>query len=159
LIRSGRLPGEVRQHPSYDLPAEADALAQVGAYAAQLGQAKIVLVDSSRYRYPLSKYTEAAMAGALVVGDMPACAPPGFADFLVEIDRRASDREIVATVSEWLENNSARSRRAECGRQLALARYTQEHYAAVWVQAARELLGSGASGETGLPAEACPAGR
>jgi len=140
-IRSGRLPGQVREHPTYELPTEADVLAQVQDYAHQLGQARIVVVDSSRYRYPLSKYTEAAMAGALVVGDMPESPPPGFADFVVRIDPRASDRKILATVLRWLEDESARTERAERGRRILLARYTQEHYAAAWVNAVGELLG------------------
>ena len=141
LIRSGRVPGEVRAHPSYDMETEAEALAQVQAYADHLGRAKIVVVDSSRYRYPLSKYTEAAMAGALVLGDVPESPPPGFADFVVPIDRRASDRKIVETVSGWLENEPLRSHRAERGRQLVLARYTQEHYAAAWAGVVCEFLG------------------
>ena len=141
LIRSGRVPGEVRVHPSYDMETEAEALAQVQAYADHLGRAKIVVVDSSRYGYPLSKYTEAAMAGALVLGDVPESPPPGFADFVVPIDRRASDRKIVETVSRWLENEPLRSQRAERGRQIVLARYTQEHYAAAWVNAVCEFLG------------------
>ena len=120
---------------------EAEAAAQVQAYADHLGRAKIAVVDSSRYRYPLSKYTEAALAGALVLGDMPELPPPGFAEFVVPIDRRASDRTIMETISGWLDNEPLRIRRAERGRRIVLARYTQEHYAAAWVGAVCELLG------------------
>jgi len=141
LIRSGQVPGEVRPHPSYEMGTEAEAAAQVQAYADHLGRAKIAVVDSSRYRYPLSKYTEAALAGALVLGDMPELPPPGFAEFVVPIDRRASDRTIMETISGWLDNEPLRIRRAERGRRIVLARYTQEHYAAAWVGAVCELLG------------------
>lgn len=140
LIRSGCVPGEVREHPSYELDSEDAVLKQVQAYAGQLGRAKIVVVDSSRYRYPLSKYTEAAMAGALVVGDMPESPPPGFSDFVVPVNPRSSNTRIVRLLMDWLNDDFRRQERADQGRQIALSRFTQEHYAAAWMNAVREFL-------------------
>lgn len=85
LLRSGAVAGwVVRAHPGYTQFAchsaaectaanvsAATTTAERAAYAAQLGQARIVLVTASAWRYWLRKYAEAALAGALVMGDVP----------------------------------------------------------------------------------------
>jgi hypothetical protein len=61
----------VRAHPSYAMANASAAEEQAADYAAQLKRAKIVLVCRSSRNFALRKYVEAAMAGALVVGDVP----------------------------------------------------------------------------------------
>ena len=141
LIQANRFPGKIRQHPSYEMKDEAATIRQVHEYAEQLGRAKIVLVDSSRYKYPLAKYTEAAMAGALVLGDLPNDPPPGFQDFLVPISRWNSNRKIIKTILSWLNNDEQRIERAKQGQTIAATNFTQESYAQQFVDIAREFLG------------------
>jgi len=84
LFKAGKLPGRAHYHerPPYRAKNLAACDDLVAEYASLLGRSKIVLGCSSRYRYALARFPEAAMAGALHLSDMPHNAPPFYADFI-----------------------------------------------------------------------------
>ena len=103
---------------------------QTKDYASQLARARVVLVTSSTYRYPLAKYVEAAMAGALIVGDMPfeqESHRTGVASMVVELAPEMTDAQIVSTVGWWLAHDAERWAKAEQAQQLALSSFTWDH--------------------------------
>ena len=91
---------------------------QLKEYALELTSAKIVLVTRSHRDYALRKYTEAAFAGSLLVGDIPTEQVSLFSQFVVEIKPTMSDQEIVDTLTWWLVHDKERILRARKGQQL-----------------------------------------
>ena len=91
----------VRVHPTYAMPNESFAIQQTIDYAADLKRAKIVLVGRSSRNFALRKYPEAAMAGALVLGDIPDERMSEFRSWLVEADYEESDEQLLAKARFW----------------------------------------------------------
>jgi hypothetical protein len=58
---------------------------QYHEYARAMARAKIVLVSGSVNNYALRKYTEAALAGALLIGDIPCERSAEFREYVVEV--------------------------------------------------------------------------
>lgn len=95
-------------------------------FAEQLQASKIVLVTSSSYRYALLKYFEAAMAGALVVGDLPNEMRSKLGKFVVALERNAPNDTIVSTIEYWLQHDGERIRRARIGHEIALREFKMD---------------------------------
>jgi glycosyltransferase involved in cell wall biosynthesis len=146
LMTDGRIPGERRIKPPNRTGGLEGTESQLRDYASHLARARILVTDGTRHRYPLAKYTEAAMAGTLVIGTLPLLPPPGFEDFVVPVDFDMSDDELVETVHYWLDNEDERAERAERGRQIVLENYTQDHYAGRFIDVVRRFLGDRARG-------------
>jgi len=132
LIRTHKLPGTVvhLQHPGYWVDGTAN---QTETYAHALLSTKIALFCSSKRRYAVRKYVEAAAAGALVIADIPQERQEEFRSWVVEVSPSAPDSELINTVSWWLNHSREREERARFGQQLVLSRYTTMH-------AAREMI-------------------
>jgi hypothetical protein len=140
LIQAGRLPGEVRSHPGYRTSGVKETEAQFADYARHLGRSRIALVLGITHQYALAKYPEAAMAGCLLIGDIPPELEPTLGQYMVRLTPAMSDDDIVAQVGWWLEHDEAAQARAAASQQLALEQFTMEHYAAQFVQVARRFL-------------------
>eukprot|EP00727_Mastigamoeba_balamuthi_P008535 m51a1_g4303 hypothetical protein (556) ;mRNA; r:18153-19943 len=148
LYDERRLPGKVYRlvHPGYWLDAGPNGTSTPGTQAAQdsaalraeeqtsayvqaLQSAKVVLVCSSKRRYAVRKYVEAAAAGALVIGDIPGEREEEFRSYVVEVKPTDTEDSIIRTVRWWLDHGSEREQRAAAGQKIALARYTTMHAA------------------------------
>ena len=140
LIRGGRLPGEIRAHPGYRTTGDAATRDQFVDYAQHLGRSRLALVLGITYNYALAKYPEAAMAGCLLVGDVPDELVPTLGQHMVRLQPEMSDAQIVQTVTWWLEHDTVARERAAASQQLAFTRYTMEHYADRFVRVVQEFL-------------------
>ena len=130
MIQKGLIKNSlVHQHPGYYFENNTveQTEAQMHLYAAVLRRAKIVVVDSSRYGYALSKYTEVPLSGALAMGDIPAEREDEFRSFMVEISMSMTDAQIISTIKYWITREEERQARANLGQQIVLNAYTFDH--------------------------------
>ena len=151
LIESGKIKGaKGRKHPTYTM-AEAEISSvkrikeQERDYVRSLESAQIVFVTSSRSKLRLIKYGETAVAGALIVGDMPLGSEYEFKDIMVEIKPNYSDSEIVDTVEYYLAHPKEREEIVSRARKLFLSNYTTRHFFE-WLQDVMTLHRHGAKG-------------
>jgi hypothetical protein len=95
---------------------------QLVDYSNTLGSAKICLITSSRWGYSLQKYTEAAAAGCLILGNIPLDRSSEFRKFVIEIRNDMTDTQLVDIVNHWLSpiNNEERIKTAKKGQDWAL---------------------------------------
>ena len=92
---------------------------QLWEYSKQLQNTKIAIVTKSMRDYSLRKYVECAMAGALIVGDVPS-GEPLFKKFVVEIHNSNTDKEILNVLKYWLSEDTKRIRRAARGQKIVM---------------------------------------
>ena len=131
IIQSGAVTGaQFREHPGYssNIPTgwsnqdfnatRTSRELQLQEYASRLKASKIVLVTRSHRDYALRKYTEAAFAGSLLVGDIPTERQELFRRFVVEITANMSDTKIINVLLWWLSHAKDRKERARLGQQL-----------------------------------------
>jgi hypothetical protein len=109
-------------------------------YAQHLGRSRIALVLGIKYSYALAKYPEAAMAGCLLIGDVPQELDATLGQYIVRLQPEMSDAQIIQTVSWWLEHDTAAQEQAAASQRLALEQFTMEHYAEQFVHVARAFL-------------------
>ena len=142
LVGSGRIKGNchILSHPGYRRNSVDECEAVVREYAEMLKRSKVALVCSSRFRYPLAKITEAAMAGCCVIGDMPEQAPTGYDKMLIQVWPENNDPTLIGAVEVWLNGTFDRPLQASRSKKIALENYTQEHYAERFVSAVRAML-------------------
>lgn len=119
-------PITVRMHPTYALANESAAEEQAAEYAAQLKRAKIVLVCRSSRNFALRKYVEAAMSGALVVGDVPDERMSEFRSWLVEASVTENNEALLERLRWWLAHSKERKARALRGQRLQSALYSYD---------------------------------
>ena len=131
MVVSGRLPGELRAHPGYWQSSLSANDAQVKNYADHLGDAKISLCCSSKWGYALGKLVESMQAGCLVVSDMPndKLFQGTLGKYIVEIDSKMSDGQIVDVVKSWLSRPLELIEFAKAGQKLALSEFSMQSYA------------------------------
>ncbi len=141
LVDAGKLPGKVHchRHPGYRQRGVRECEAAVREYAALLGRAKVHLVCASKFRYPLAKYVEGAMAGCLTVGDMPEQAPPGYEKIVWSVNPSDSDAELVRAVAQATAGNSLGAF-GLAAQAVALERYNMDAYAAAFLAAVRAAI-------------------
>ena len=116
----------IREHPTYAMANESAAIQQTLDYATDLKRSKIVLVGRSSRNFALRKYPEAAMAGALVVGDIPDERMNEFRSWIVEADYEESDETLLNKVKHWLANENERVERARRGQLLNAQLYSYD---------------------------------
>lgn len=127
----------VYRHPGYRKPDMKACDKAVRDYADVLGRSKVALVTGSRYRYPMAKYVEAAMAGCALVGDMPLKAPAGYEWFYdLSPTQDLSDEQWAGLIRTAVANTQA----GQANKKVAVARFTQERYAEDFVEAVRSVL-------------------
>lgn len=106
LINSRAIPGFVLDHPGYRLQGITRCEQQSRAYADFLGRSKIVVCCSSKYRYGLAKYVEAAMAGAAVAGDMPPDFEKTIWPHCLKLDCSDTDEQLIEKLSSAIADDS-----------------------------------------------------
>jgi hypothetical protein len=143
LMQDGRLPGACYQHPhpGYWFNGEQQAEARVRDYAQNLGKSKIVLGCTSRHRYELARFPEAAMAGAIHVSDMPEIPLKGYEDFIVPVEADWSDERLIQTVADLLADKQKLSVMSERAQATARQSFTWEKWADRFVDAVKRTLG------------------
>ena len=130
----------VREHPGYGNCTTSKGCAtsnrtkyhsehQLFSYAMALRHSKIVIVTSSSRDYSLRKYVEGAMAGALLVGDIPS-GEPNYSTFVVNITNSQSDDDILGVITWWLNHDQERRTRARIGQRymVSMAKRTWESF-------------------------------
>lgn len=135
LIKAGKLPGRCHIHvrPGSWADDINDADSKVKEYASILGRSKISLCCSSKYKYPLAKYVESAMAGCCVVGDIPQDPPSEYYQFIRPIKSWWSDKRIVKQIERYLEDKETQAY-AENGQRVVLESLTWECWAEQFIQ-------------------------
>ena len=140
LMRTGRLPGEIRPHPGYRTAATEQTRDQFVDYAQHLGRSRIALVFGIKFDYALAKYPEAAMAGCLLIGDVPTELHNTLGRYMVQIEADMPDEQMVKEIRWWMEHDGKAQALAAASQRLALSAFTMERYAEQFVRRAQEFL-------------------
>ena len=142
LMDAGRLPGKVylHPHPGCWFNGEAACEARVREYAQNLGKSKIVIGCSSRHRYELARFPEAAMAGAIHVSDMPEIPPKGYEDFIVPVEADWPDERLIKTVADLLADETKLRAMSAMAQATAICSFTWEKWADRFVDAVKKTL-------------------
>jgi hypothetical protein len=140
LMRAGRLPGEIREHPGKRTAGADETRQQFVDYAQHLGRTRIALVLGITFDYALAKYPEAAMAGCLLVGEIPRELYTTLGRYMVGLESDMPDTQIIHEVCWWVEHDAEAQALAAASQQLALSAFTMERYAEQFVRTARDFL-------------------
>ena len=140
FIQAGRLPGEIRLHPGYRIAGVERTRDQFVDYAQHLGRSRIALVLGIKFDYALAKYPEAAMAGCLLIGDVPRQLHNTLGRYMVGIESDMPDEQIIQEVHWWIAHDDEAQALAAASQRLALSMFTMERYAEDFVRAARDFL-------------------
>jgi len=97
-------------------------------YASQLKRAKILLVSRSVRHYAVRKYVEGALAGCLLLGNVPDERQDEFRHYMVEVDHTDPDDYIISQIEWWLSHEEERKKMARRGQQIALQKYTYDKW-------------------------------
>ncbi|CAF2816220.1 unnamed protein product [Rotaria sp. Silwood2] len=130
MVKNGLIKNSyLHKHPGYFVENRSveQSESQVHDYAALLRRAKIVVVDSSRYRYAINKYSEVALSGCLIVGDIPFEREEEFRRYVVQISMNMTDGEILSIIEYWIKNEHEREEKAALGQKIVLNSYTWDH--------------------------------
>ena len=100
-----------RKHPGHFV--QQNHAQQYSEYVATLRRAKVLLTDSALVHYSVQKYTEAVMAGCLLVGDIPHDRMREFREIVVEVPSSATTRELSVVVKYWLSHERERLARVQ----------------------------------------------
>lgn len=128
LLDDKFIPGHIHPHPGHALPSLADCNRQALAYASLLGRSKAAYMCSSRHRYGFVKYVEAAMSGAVPIGDIP----PDYADtlgpYIIRVESGMPLAEIDRIVNNELRDDAALEKRAALIQRQAIGEHSMEKY-------------------------------
>jgi len=92
------------QHPTYVTERSFENVNQI-EYNKIINRSKLCITCSSKYNYRLGKYVEIPMAGSVIVGDLP-FEDARFKDFVVEVNSKMSDSEILGAIINALDNQT-----------------------------------------------------
>lgn len=106
----------------------ANVSTQLEDYVSQLKRAKIVYMCSSIRKFALKKYVEAALAGTLIVGDIPAERQDEFREYVVEVDLEDDVNTVSDRINYWLTHSEERIKRARIGQEINLKYYTYDSF-------------------------------
>ena len=128
---------QILRHPGGNLEASQGSILE--DYAKLINRSKITLTCSSAYKYRLGKYTEVPMCASLLAADLPNEDHDFFKQFMLVLDPKISDDEIVEKIVYYVKNDGERNKLIQKGLELN-KEYTQEKYAERFVQAAKEFI-------------------
>lgn len=137
LIREGRIDGAYFPRPPNYTRSVEESDALVRQYARALGSCRVKLGCSSRWRYALQHYSEAALAGCAHVADMPDGIADDFCGMVMPFGPDISDNNLIEHI-QCVERFAAPI--GERSQQVAKAHYTTDHYAAKLVAEIRASL-------------------
>ncbi len=93
----------VHKHPSYTGDDSFESVNQIN-YNEIINRSKLCIACTSKHHYRLGKYVEIPMAGSVILGDLP-FEDEQFSDFVVAIDNKMTDDEILHKIIRTLNNN------------------------------------------------------
>ena len=93
----------VHNHPGYNNELSFQNINQIN-YNDIINQSKLCIACTSKYIYRLGKYIEIPMAGSVIVGDIPYEDQDNFRKFVVEVNLQMTEKEILDTIIDHLEN-------------------------------------------------------
>ena len=111
-------------HPGYTYPTEAASLQLQQNYWKQLQSAELCIICTSTFRYRVRKFVEAALAGCLVLSDLPADGADELQKFIVVVDRSHRAQHLLDVVKWWLDHPLERIKKARAAQANAMAWYT-----------------------------------
>jgi hypothetical protein len=74
------------------------------------------------------KYFEAALAGILIIGDLPTDEEDIFSEFVVKIKEDNTDEEILNIINYWIDYKEERIKRTLKGQNIVKNKYTWDIY-------------------------------
>lgn len=131
LVQRGKLPGVVRTHPGYLLRDQSSVQEQYASYRDDLRQARLGLGCSSVYRYNLARFAELALAGTVIVSDMPhdGVFRQRLAPWSILIPDGASSWRIIDLIQDALRDQPGLQQRSDALRQIAEQEFSMDRYA------------------------------
>lgn len=102
------------KHPDYNSSSSFLNVHQI-EYSKIISRSKICIVCSSKYNYRLGKYVEIPMTGSVMAGDLPFEDQENFSNFMIVLNNKMTDDEIVDKLIEKLENTDNLNRRRKRG--------------------------------------------
>ena len=73
-------------------------------YNKTINKSILCIACTSKHEYRLGKYVEIPMAGSVIVGDLPYEDKQSFSKFVIEVNMKMSDFEILSKIEKYLEN-------------------------------------------------------
>lgn len=125
-------------HPGYDRD-DSDTDKYAIEFAKKINSAKITITCNTIYKYRLAKYVEIPMSASALAADLPDQDHDEFKEFMIVLDTKMKNKEILDKLIYYLENDDERQVLVEKGLKWA-KNYTQEKYAEKFVKAVREFL-------------------
>ncbi len=113
---------------------------QMVEYAKGLNQAKICLTCSGAERSRYAKYAEIPACRSLLMADLPGEDHSFFKQFMAIIDMAEPDEAIKGKILYFLTHDKEREELAGLGYNLTRSRYSQEHYADIFIKAVSDFL-------------------
>jgi hypothetical protein len=139
ISREHGLKCAISPHPgSRHNDAHTDTYAKKFAYA--INTAKICITCSGVPRSRFGKYVEIPMCQTAIAADMPNEQQEDFKKFLIEIDMKMTDEEIIDKLLYYINNDEERESLIHRGVEYA-KEYTQEKYAQRFTKAVIQLYG------------------
>jgi len=107
-------------------------------FATTINQAKIAVTCTGAPNSRYGKYVEVPMCGTAIAGDIPGEDQENFKKFVIELNTRMTDQEMIDKLTYFLDNESIRQEYANVGKEWSKS-YTQEKYAERFVEMLGEL--------------------
>ena len=108
-------------------------------FAKAINTSKICITDSGAPNSRFGKYIEIPMCGTVIAGDIPGEDQENFKKFIIEINMKMSDEEIINKLCHYLDNSEKLHTLKEIGLEWS-KNYTQEKYAERFIKATTDFL-------------------
>jgi hypothetical protein len=115
------------KHPGYNY-GDSYTNKYLKIFAEEINRAKICLTCTSKYKYRLGKMVEIPMCGSVLACDLPGQDENEFKEFMIVLDEKMTDNEIVNKLIYYLENNHKLIELKQKGL-IWSQNYIQEYYA------------------------------
>ncbi|MHA1394310.1 MAG: glycosyltransferase [Promethearchaeota archaeon] len=129
---------EIYYHPGYKLN-KAYNDNHIIDFAKTINSSKITLTCSSVLKYRLSKYVEIPMCGSALAADLPDQDYNEFKEFMIVLDNKMKDKEIIEKLIYYLEHDDVREKLIKKGLEWS-KNYTQEKYAEKFLKIIKHFL-------------------
>ncbi len=120
-----------RKHSGYRIQ---NPEAEAEAYAKCLNSAKICLADTSRYQYAAEKYHEIPACRSVLCGNLPDERQMAFSQFILQIENRMSDAEIIDRITTLLAARDMIAPLADAGYGYVHSTHTVRQYAKQFIE-------------------------
>ena len=129
----------IHTHPGYDIN-DAHTDRPLIEFAKEINKAKIAVTCTGKYRSRYGKMVEIPMCGTAIASDLPDEEKDEFRKFVIRIDNSMSDKDIIMSLTYFLDKESEREKRVKLGLEWS-SKYTQRHYAERLLEKISKFLG------------------